>query len=90
MSADVRPDQIWQDNDPRGYGRRVRVESVDVRYAYVRSNDGRGGWAGRKSRLALTSMRSDSKGQRTGYHLVRDAEQPHRGPAPHNQPEEGR
>jgi hypothetical protein len=71
-TPNVRPGQVWADNDPRGYGRQVRVIDVDHRYAYVRGHDSRGGWNGRPSRISLSSLRPDSKGQRTGYHLVRD------------------
>jgi hypothetical protein len=73
MSAlpDVRVGQVWADNDSRSAGRILRVDAVDVRYAYctVLTAARSGGRAGRRTRIALERMRPIS----TGYRLVGDA-----------------
>lgn len=74
MSAGVRVGQIWQDNDKRGYGRRVRVVEVDETHALVELHVPRGAGhmhakPGRRTRIRLDRFRPTS----TGYRLVQDA-----------------
>ncbi len=66
-AAGVQVGQVWADADPRVYGRRVRVDEVDQRWAYVVPVQG-----GRRSRILL---RFDRTGQASirGYRLVEDA-----------------
>jgi hypothetical protein len=72
MSAfpEVRVGQVWADNDSRSSGRTLRVDAVDVRYAYctVLTAGEPGGRTGRHTRIALERMRPTS----TGYRLVGD------------------
>lgn len=77
---DVRPGQIWADNNPRSTGRKVRVEYVDSRYAYVVVVDSRyQPWPSetraRHSRILLDRFRPTSTGYRTGYRLIAEAPQ---------------
>lgn len=72
--ADVRPGQIWRDNDRRSVGRTVRVLSVDATHANVelvtpRDGGHRGARPGRQSRIRLDRFRPTA----TGYRLVQDA-----------------
>jgi hypothetical protein len=59
----VEPGQIWADNDKRGYGRRVTVQSVDGTHATV--TDGK-----RTSHIRLDRFRPTS----TGYRLMQNAD----------------
>lgn len=66
----VRPGQVWADNDYREAGRTVRIDSVDDRYAYCtvltgRASQGSSARTGHKTRIALARMRPTS----TGYRL---------------------
>ncbi|MEU3046183.1 hypothetical protein ABZ705_06545 [Streptomyces sp. NPDC006984] len=65
---DVRGGQVWADNDKRSGGRTVRVDEVDVRYAYctVLTSATPGGSTGQRTRIALERMRPTS----TGYRLL--------------------
>lgn len=63
MSVEV--GQIWEDNDPRGYGRWIKVLSIDGTHATVQSPSGRG----RKTRIRLNRFRPT----RSGYVLVTPA-----------------
>ncbi|MDH2389353.1 hypothetical protein QCN29_11225 [Streptomyces sp. HNM0663] len=65
---DVRAGQVWADNDKRSKGRPVRVDEVDVRYAYcaVLTSATPGGRTGQRTRIALERMRPTS----TGYRLL--------------------
>ncbi len=81
---EVKPGQVWADNDWRSEGRTVRVDRVDSRYAYCtvltntnnaqRMLDGKlNGWAvdrrGKETRILRERMRPTS----TGYRLVSEA-----------------
>ncbi|MEU8521212.1 hypothetical protein [Streptomyces sp. NPDC048577] len=65
---DVRVGQVWADNDKRSEGRTVRVDEVDVCYAYctVLTSATPGGRTGQRTRIALERMRPTS----TGYRLL--------------------
>lgn len=56
----VKPGQVWQDNDKRMLERRVLVERVDPPYAYCKAR------TGRKVRLLIRRMKPTS----TGWSLV--------------------
>lgn len=63
--------QIWQDNDPRGYGRKVRIVEIDDTHAVVEPALPRGAGhlrakPGRRTRLRLDRLRPTS----TGYRYV--------------------
>lgn len=60
---DVRPGQVWEDCDQRARGRRITVEHVGGRYAYVKDS------RGRHSRIAIERMRPTS----TGYRLLKES-----------------
>lgn len=82
----VKPGQIWADNDPRGYGREVRVIEIvrrhtggngahypaGVEHAVVEQVDPRGGSGkpGRRSTIRLDRFRPTAN----GYRLIRDVE----------------
>ncbi|MDT0435657.1 MULTISPECIES: hypothetical protein [Streptomyces] len=64
-------DQIWQDNDPRSHGRKVRITEIDGTHAIVelvvlRSVGHRGSKPGRRTRIRLDRFRPTS----TGYRYV--------------------
>ncbi|MGV9278094.1 hypothetical protein [Streptomyces griseosporeus] len=71
--------QVWQDNDPRGYGRRVRIVAIDDTHATVELVTTRqvptltGSRAtakpGRRTRIRLDRFRPTS----TGYRYVTTA-----------------
>ena len=66
--------QIWQDNDKRSVGRKVRIVEVGDTHAdaeLVTARDGghREAKPGRRSRIRLDRFRPTA----TGYRLVRDA-----------------
>ncbi|MGQ4513637.1 hypothetical protein [Streptomyces sp. DW26H14] len=66
--------QVWQDNDPRSAGRRVRIVEIDVTHATVELTRPRGtGYdgakPGRRSRIRLDRFRPTS----TGYVYVGEA-----------------
>jgi hypothetical protein len=63
--SEVRPGQVWADNDWRAHGRTVLVLAVDETHATVQSPSGRG----RKTRIRLDRFRPTS----TGYRLVSEA-----------------
>ena len=52
--------QVWEDNDPRSAGRRLRVLAVDATHAIVQSPTG----LGRKTRIRLDRFRATSTGYR--------------------------
>jgi len=69
----VEPGQVWADNDPRGYGRKIRVVAIDGTHATVEVVAHRAvssGTAGRQTRIRLDRFRPTS----TGYRLVRNAD----------------
>ena len=82
---DVRPGQIWADNDKRGYGRTVRVVEIVERHIGGRPSMGRGvlhavveqvsardGYrpaGGRRTTIRLDRFRPTA----SGYRLVQDA-----------------
>ncbi|MFI6889167.1 DUF6354 family protein [Streptosporangium canum] len=69
--TEVRPDQVWADNDSRARGRKVRVVEVDETHATVEQVDGRAvdrGKSGRRTRIRLDRFRPTS----TGYVLIED------------------
>ncbi|CAM5466122.1 hypothetical protein [Streptomyces aurantiogriseus] len=68
VQVGVQVGQVWADNDKRGEGRTVRVDEVDVRYAYctVLTAATPGGRTGHRTRIALERMRPTS----TGYRLL--------------------
>lgn len=62
--------QIWQDNDPRGPRRRVRIVEIDATHAVVvvHASDGNAK-PGRRTRIRLDRFRPIS----TGYRYVGEA-----------------
>ncbi len=62
----VRVGQVWEDNDWRGYGRKVRVLAIDGRHAIVGA--GVNG-DGRRARIRLDRFRPTS----TGYKLWKES-----------------
>lgn len=68
--------QIWQDNDPRGYGRKVRIVAIDETHATVELATARQvptltgsrqtAKPGRRTRIRLDRFRPTS----TGYRYV--------------------
>lgn len=68
-SPAVQVGQIWQDNDPRGYGRMVRVVEIDATHAVVELHVPRqhgSAKPGRRTRIRLDRFRPTS----TGYRYV--------------------
>ena len=63
MTTDVKPGQIWADNDKRSHGRTIKVLEVDETHALVQSPTG----LGRKTKIRLSRFRPDS----TGYRLLK-------------------
>ncbi|MBD0743522.1 hypothetical protein [Streptomyces sp. CBMA152] len=66
--------QVWQDNDPRSLGRRVRIVEVDATHALVELAVPRGtghlhAKPGRRTRIRLNRFRPTS----TGYRYVGEA-----------------
>lgn len=64
--------QIWQDNDPRGHGRRIRIVSVTGTHALVESLSPRRtrhlhAKPGRRTRIRLDRFKPTS----TGYQYIR-------------------
>jgi hypothetical protein len=70
----VRLGQIWADNDPRGYGRKVRVVEIGDTHATVELHQPRhpvsSAKPGRRTRIRLDRFRPTS----TGYRLVTDTD----------------
>lgn len=67
----VRVGQVWQDADPRTYGRHLRVAEVDSTHATVVHVDIAGRPVGRRERI--TRIRLDRfRPTSTGYRLVTD------------------
>lgn len=68
--------QIWQDNDKRSYGRRVRIVEIDDTHATCeeppRPNARGHAKPGRRTRIRLDRFRPTS----TGYRYVSGGEQP--------------
>ncbi|WP_318201090.1 DUF6354 family protein [Streptomyces sp. SCL15-4] len=67
------PGQIWQDNDPRGYGRRIRIIATDATHAHVEQVIGRdhaSASPGRRTRIRLDRFRPTS----TGYRYISGGE----------------
>ncbi|WP_393101686.1 hypothetical protein [Streptomyces sp. LN325] len=58
--------QIWQDNDPRSYGRKVRIVEIDDTHAVVELALPRGAGHLRASLAAVPGIRPTS----TGYRYV--------------------
>jgi hypothetical protein len=66
-------DQIWQDNDKRGYGRRVRIVEIGETHATVEEVIGRDhvpAQPGRRTRIRLDRFRPIS----SGYRYIGEAE----------------
>lgn len=64
-------DQIWQDNDKRSYGRRVRIVEISDTHAVVEQVVGRDhalAQPGRQTRIRLDRFRPIS----TGYRYIGD------------------
>lgn len=62
--------QIWQDNDPRGYGRRIRIVEIDDTHAVVEHHNPRAvGRRPRRTRVRLDRFRPTS----TGYRFIADS-----------------
>jgi hypothetical protein len=60
-------DQVWQDNDKRGYGRRVRIVVITGTHAVVEQVLGRDhvpAQPGRRTRIRLDRFRPVSSGYR--------------------------
>lgn len=68
------PGQIWQDNDKRGYGRRVRIVAIDGTHAVCELYTPRDGGGvtrpGRRTRIRLDRFRPTS----TGYRYISGGE----------------
>ncbi len=63
--TEVKPGQVWADNDRRSQGRpNIVVIAVDKTHATVQAPGG----SGRKSRIRLNRFRPTS----TGYRLIED------------------
>lgn len=61
MTTTVEVGQVWADNDPRGYGRKLRVVEVDQTHATVEAvADQRG----RRTRIRLDRFRQTANGYR--------------------------
>lgn len=65
--------QIWQDNDPRSYGRKVRIVEIADTHAVVELHQPRGAGhhgakPGRRTRIRLDRFRPTG----TGYRYVGD------------------
>ncbi|MFE1192894.1 DUF6354 family protein [Streptomyces olivaceoviridis] len=63
------PGQIWQDNDKRSYGRRLRIVETDATHAHVELVTPRGAGhqqatPGRRTRIRLDRFRPTSTGYR--------------------------
>ncbi len=66
--------QVWQDNDPRGYGRRIRIVEIGDTHAVVELHQPRRvghntAKPGRRTRIRLDRFRPTS----TGYRYIGDA-----------------
>ncbi|NYV73125.1 DUF6354 family protein [Streptomyces sp. UH6] len=65
--------QLWQDNDPRSYGRKVRIVEIDDTHATVELHQPRqpvsSAKPGRRTRIRLDRFRPTS----TGYRYVGEA-----------------
>ena len=65
--------QVWQDNDPRGYGRKVRIVEIGDTHAVVELHSPRqpvsNAKPGRRTRIRLDRFRPTS----TGYRYVSTA-----------------
>lgn len=73
-TPDVRPGQVWADNDKRSAGRHVRIDLVDETHASVTTCDAQGNpspsvLSARRTRIRLDRFRPTA----TGYRLVKDA-----------------
>lgn len=71
------PGQIWQDNDPRSYGRRLRIITIDDTHAVMelavpRDAGHQQAKPGRRTRVRLDRLKPTS----TGYRYVSGSEQP--------------
>lgn len=70
----VETGQIWADNDPRAYARKLRVVEIDETHATVELYQPRhpvsSAKPGRRTRILLRRFRPTS----TGYRLVRNAD----------------
>jgi hypothetical protein len=71
--SDVKPGQIWQDNDKRCHGRQVRIVEIYGTHAVVELHRSRGvgddhAKPGRRTRIRLDRFRPTA----TGYVLVQE------------------
>jgi hypothetical protein len=69
---DVRPQQVWADNDARSAGRTLRVDAIDGQQAVctvLTTAAGAIGTPGRSVRIAVRRFRPTS----TGYRLLTDS-----------------
>jgi len=62
MTTDVKPGQVWADNDKRSRGRQVKILEVYETHALVQSPSG----MGRVTKIRLDRFRPNS----TGYRLL--------------------
>lgn len=72
LPCPVRRGQVWKDDDPRGYGRLLRVVEITETHAIVEQVSARDGYTaqtGRRTRIRLDRF----KPGRNGYSLVKDA-----------------
>ncbi|MFB6643122.1 DUF6354 family protein [Streptomyces chartreusis] len=81
---DVRPGQIWADNDKRCEGRTLRVEAVSARHAQCTdlTSAAEGGRTGHTVRILLERMRPTTTGYRLLLHSDGTREEQAHGPAP--------
>ena len=78
-TPDVRPGQVWADNDPRSAGRTLRVDAIDgdkaVCTILTNTDSANIRWqqrdmCGKQTRISLSRF----KPTRTGYRLARDSQ----------------
>lgn len=68
----IRPQQVWEDADPRSKGRTIRVNSIDGRYAQCEVLTGNGGIKPKRksARILLDRLHPTA----TGYRLIENPE----------------
>jgi hypothetical protein len=67
MRVTVKVGQVWEDNDPRGYGRQLKVVAIEGAYAIcevVYAGRFSDVVAGTRRKILLRRMRPNSKGYR--------------------------
>lgn len=71
MASEIKPGQIWADDDPRNQGRLLEVVSIGETHVQLRETVDRvGNPSDRLSKVQIRRMKPGS----TGYRLVQDVE----------------